>query len=160
MYIALKLYSEIPLRNTLASIQITKNENDNYLDMPKKGSAKVVIRKHKTSKKIGEKIIPLSRGLTTAIRKFLKYRGQLELEHDYLLSNKSGAKMSKPAFGKALQRVTGQILGKKIGSRLIRILAATDKADVLKEAAELSNKLMHSESGAQTKLYVRKNKKE
>ena len=156
MYIALKLYAEIPLRNTLASVQIEKNENANYLDMPKKGSAKLVIRKHKTSKQIGEKIIPVSRGRTTAIRKFLKYRAQLDLEHDFLLSNKSGKPLSKPAFGKALQRVTGDILGKKIGSRLIRVRAATASADVIKAAADLSNKLMHSESGKQTKLYVRK----
>jgi len=39
MYVALKLYSEVPLRNTLASIQVTKNKEDNYLDMPKRGAA-------------------------------------------------------------------------------------------------------------------------
>jgi hypothetical protein len=155
MYIALKLFAEVPLRNTAASLSVKENAGGNYIDLPKKGSASLVIRKHKASKKIGERVIKLSRGMTTALRKFLRYREPL-VKHDFLLSTRTGTKLSKPAFGKALHRVTKNLLNKAFGSRLIRVLAATEKAPVLTEAADLTHKMLHKSGGAQTKLYVRK----
>ena len=65
--------------------------------------------------------------------------------------------MTRSALGKALVRYTKSLTGKKgFGSRLIRILAATDKKDEIQAVAELSNKLLHSTSGKETKQYVRK----
>ena len=153
--LVLRMFTEAPLRNDFSTLKIKKSDSGNYIDIQKSGLAKLIIRKHKSSKQIGERTIKLSRGLTTAIRKFLKYRSQV-VDHDYLLSTKAGNKLSKPALGKGLHRFTKEILGKSFGSRLIRILAATDKKDILEQAAELTNNMLHKEGGKQTKQYVRK----
>ena len=58
-----------------------------------------------------------------AARKFLKYRDGL-VDHQFVLSSKKGEPLTKSALGKALHRVTKDILGKAFGSRIIRILAA------------------------------------
>ena len=64
--------------------------------------------------------------------------------------------MSKSTFGKGLQATTSKILGKKIGSRIIRILHASDKEnrEAIEKSSELTKKLLHT--AAQTKQYVRK----
>ena len=137
-------------------MKIKKSDSGNYIDIAKSGNAKLIIRQHKSSKQIGERTIKLTRGLTTQIRKFLKYRAQV-VDHDYFLSTKGGTPLSKAALGKALHRVTKDILGKSFGSRLIRILAATDKKDILEEAAKLTNNMLHAINSKQTKEYVRNN---
>ena len=156
MFIVLKLFAEIPFRNTFSTLELEKNDNNNYIDLPTKGKAKFVVRKHKSSKQIGERIVELSRAATMALRKFLKYREKV-VEHKFFLTSKTGGKMTRSALGKALVRYTKSLTGKRgFGSRLIRILAATDKKDEIQAVAELSNKLLHSTSGKQTKQYVRK----
>jgi hypothetical protein len=113
------------------------------------------MKHYKNSKQLGESEITLSRGATTALRKFLKFRGEV-VDHDWLFSGKSGRKLSRPALGKLLHRATKQLLGKAFGSRLIRVLAATDSRKAIEEVSELSKKMLHTT--AQTKQYVRKTK--
>ena len=156
MFMVLKLFAEIPFRNTFATLEIEKSNTNNYIDLPKKGNATFVVRKHKSSKQIGERSVKLSRAATMALRKFLKYRAEV-VDHSFFLTSKTGKKMSRAALGKALHRYTKSLTGKKgFGSRLIRVLAATDKSKEIEAVAELSNKLLHSTSGKQTKQYVRK----
>jgi hypothetical protein len=90
-----------------------------------------------------------------ALRKFLKYREKV-VDHKFFLSSKSGGKLSRAALGKALMRVTKELTGKSFASRLIRVLAATAQKKEIDAVAELSNKLLHSTSGKQTREYVRK----
>ena len=149
----LKLMSEVPLRNTAASLKI-KDSGANYIVVPKKGNGKLVFRQHKASKKIGTKEIPISRALTMAARKFLKYRAEI-VEHDNLLSSANGSPLTKSALGKALHRITSDLLGKAFGSRLIRILAARDNAEVLEKAKALSNAMLHGNE-QQTLQYAKK----
>jgi hypothetical protein len=156
MFIVLKLFAEIPFRNTFATLEVEKTDENNYIHFPKKGNASLVIRKHKSSKHIGEREVKLSRAATMALRKFLRYREKV-VDHKFFLSSKTGKKMSRPALGKALHRYLKTLTGKKgFGSRLIRILAATEKKDEIEAVSELSNKLLHSAGGKQTKQYVRK----
>jgi len=155
MYIALKMFAEAPMRNTFASLQIGEHPEGNYIETPKKGSFTLVIRKHKASKKIGERRVKLSRGMTTALRKFLRYREKTDVRHKFMFTGKLGKKLSKSAFGKALHRVTKEIIGKAFGSRIIRVLAATSEKESLDKIADLSNKMLHGKDGAQTKLYAR-----
>ena len=153
LFIILKLFSQIPFRNTFASFQVSKSDEGNYIQKPKKGNYKFIVRDHKTSKKLGTKEVELSRANTMALRKFLKYREEVGIEHKYLLSNKDGKKMSKATMGKAVHRVTGELLGKSFGSRLIRVLAASNSKKEIDKVAELSNTMLHSTK--QTKEYTR-----
>ena len=110
-------------------------------------------RNYKNVKQLGEKEVNLSRGLTTSVRKFLKYRDPL-VKHEWVFSTKKGGKLSRPALGKAVHTATKAILGKSFGSRMIRILHATDLAKEIEKVTELSNKLLHTTK--QTKQYIRK----
>ena len=154
IYMLFKLYSEIPFRNTFADLNL-EVKSKNYVRVPKKGRIVFEMKHYKNSKQLGESEITLSRGATTALRKFLKFRGEV-VDHDWLFSGKSGGKLSRPALGKLLHRATKQLLGKAFGSRLIRVLAATDSRKAIEEVSELSKKMLHTT--AQTKQYVRKTK--
>jgi len=152
IWLLLKLYSTIPFRNTFATLNL-KDKTKNYVRVPKKGSIVFEMKKFKNSKQLGEREVKLSRGATTALRKFLRYREGL-VDHDWLFSGKSGGKLSRAALGKMLFRVTKQLLGRAFGSRLIRVLFATDNQEEIKKVDEMSNKLLHTP--AQTRQYVRK----
>ena len=155
MFLVLKLFSEIPFRNLFASFSLKKSDG-NYIERPKKGNFKFIVQQHKASKKIGTREVGLSRASTMAMRRFLKYRAQVsEVKHDFLLSNKTGGKMSKGAMGKAVHRVTKELLGKAFGSRLIRVLAATELKPEIDKVAELGHKMLHSAGSKQTKQYTR-----
>ena len=155
IYLLLKLYGEVPFRNTWADFKISDEKGVNFVHVPKKGGIKLIVRAYKNVKQLGEKEITLSRGLTTSVRKFLKYRKPL-ISHDWLFSNQRGVKLSRAALGKAVHVATKAILGKSFGSRMIRLLHATSAAEEIKKVTELSNKLLHTTR--QTKQYVRKEK--
>ena len=152
-YIVLRMFSEIPMRNTYADLFISKKDNNNYIEVPKKGSVKLIIRSYKNSKQLGDKTIECSRGLTTQIKKFLNYRKDV-VDNNYFLNTLKGEKMSRAAMGKMLRRTTLKLTRKNIGSRLIRVLAATDMKDEIEKVSKLSNSLLHTNK--QTKQYVRK----
>ena len=152
-WLLLKLYSEVPFRNTFADLSLKDDKTRNYVRVPRKGRIVFEMRKYKNAKQLGTQEITLSRGGTTAVRKFIKYREGL-VDHDWLLSGKGGKKLSRPALGKMLHRATKQLLGKSFGSRLIRVLAATESRKAIEEVSELSKKMLHTT--AQTKQYTRK----
>lgn len=152
-WILLKLYSEVPFRNTFADLSLKDDNTRNFVRVPRKGRIVFVVRKFKNAKQLGTQEITLSRGGTTALRKFIKYREGL-VDHDWLFSGKGGTKLTRPALGKLLHRATKQLLGKSFGSRLIRVLAATESRKAIEEVSELSKKMLHTT--AQTKQYTRK----
>ena len=151
-FIVLKLFTELPFRNTFADLQVEKAAG-NYLDIPKKGSIKIILTRYKNVKQLGPKEFKLNRSNTTQLRKFLKYREGL-VDHKFLLSTKNGKRMTKSAMGKALHLVTKDLLGKSFGSRIIRVLAATESKAEIEKVADLSSKMLHTT--AQTKMYTRK----
>ena len=53
-----------------------------------------------------------------------------------------------------LIKTTSELMGKKVGMRIIRVLTATDNQKVLEQAKDLTNKLLHTSK--QTNQYVRK----
>ena len=150
-YLILKFYSELPVRNTFASLHVTGTK-ENHIVQPKKGNIKFVFTKFKNSDKLGPRTIALSRAASMALRRFLKYRKNL-VTHDFLLSTKRGEPLSKSAMGKALHVVTKAILGKAVGSRIFRVIHATEQREAITTAAELSKKMLHSEK--RTADYVR-----
>ena len=151
-WLLLKLYSEVPFRNTFADLNL-KDKTKNYVSVPKKGSITFEMRVYKNSKQLGERHIKLSRAATTQLRKFLKYREAL-VDHDWLFSNKRGGKLTRPALGKLLHRATKTLIGKRFGSRLIRVLAATESRKEIEKVSELSKKMLHTSK--QTRQYTRK----
>ena len=152
IYILFRLYSEIPFRNTFADLSLT-DKSKNFVRVPKKGPIVFEMRRYKNAKQLGEREIKLSRGATTQLRKFIKYREGL-VKHDWLFSGRSGEKLSRAALGKLLHRATKVLLNKSFGSRLIRVLAATENRKEIEAASSLSEKMLHTSK--QTRQYVRK----
>jgi hypothetical protein len=151
-WFVMRLATELPFRNDLPTINI-ETKSGNYLDKHKKGF-KIVMQNFKVSEKIGKREIVLSRAATTVVKRFLKYREKAGVEHDYLLSARNGSKMTKKGYSQMLIKTTSELMGKKVGMRLVRVLTATDNKDVLDKANELTNKLLHTSK--QTTQYVRK----
>jgi len=155
LFIILKLFSEVPFRNLFPSFSLKKGDG-NYIARPKKGNWSFVVNEHKTAKKQGPLEVKLSRASTMSLRKFLAYRGDVPgVSHDYLLSNKTGTKMSKATMGKAVHRVTKELLGKSFGSRLIRILASTELKPEIDKVEALRKKMLHAPGSKETKGYTR-----
>ena len=155
LFVILKLFSEVPFRNLFPTFSLNKTDG-NYIARPKKGNWSFVVQKYKTSKTQGPKEVKLSRANTMALRKFLAYREKVpDVKHDYLLSTKSGSIMSKSTMGKAVHRVTKELLGKSFGSRLIRVLASTALKTEIDKVEDLRKKMLHAPGSKQTKQYTR-----
>ena len=155
LFVILKLFSEIPFRNLFPTFKLNKSSG-NYIARPKKGNWSFVVNEHKTIKKQGPLTVKLSRASTMSLRKFLAYRGKVpEVKHDFLLSNKTGTKMSKATMGKAVHRVTKELIGKAFGSRLIRVLASTELKPEIDKVEELRKKMLHAVGSKETKAYTR-----
>ena len=153
-FLSLKLMStSTPVRNDLPTLDV-KSETGNHLKR-NKNSFTVVLTDFKNSDKLGAREIKLSRSNNIELNKFLKYRDKLDLDHTKLFSLRSGKPMTKSAFSQGLIKLTNRILDKKIGSRLLRVMFATSKKDVLKEAAEISKSMLHAKGGKQTRQYVK-----
>ena len=154
LFLSLKLLStNTPFRNDLPSINIEK-ETGNYLE--KTGNVyKITMTKFKNSAKLGPKVITLNRANSMEMKKFLRYRDAL-VDHDFLFSLKNGKPMSKSAFSQGLLKLTSNLLNKKIGTRLIRVMFATHNKALLEKADKVSNDMLHSKSGRQTRKYIRK----
>ena len=152
-YIVLRLFSEVPFRNGFADLSVKKKKDNNYIEVPRKGGIKFLIRNYKNSKVDDEKEIVLSRGLSTQLKKFLKFRDQV-VDNEWFLNTIKKTKLSRSALGKMVIRTTKKLLNKKIGSRIIRLLAATSHKSEIDKLKKLSNSMLHSQK--QTSEYVRK----
>ena len=151
-YLILRFYSEVALRNTLADVEISSGENH---ISKKKGVFTLKLTKFKVSEKVGPVQITLSRALTTAISKYIKYRKQFDLDHKFLLVNASGKKLSRKALGIILQKLSKKYTGKAVGSRMVRIFKATENKAVLDKAMKISKEMLHKDL-KQTASYARK----
>lgn len=152
-FIVLKLFTELPFRNTFADMKVKESKEGNYIEVPKKGSIVFHMKQYKNAKQLGEKELKLGRANTTQLRKFLKYREQV-VDHDFLLSTRTGSRMTRATLGKSLHKITKKLLGKAFGSRLIRVLAATDSKKEIDKATDIADKMLHSSK--QSKQYTRK----
>jgi hypothetical protein len=155
LFLALKLMStNTPFRNDLPGINVEKEGKGNYL-AKNKGGYKIVMTKFKNSSQVGPKEVVLNRANSMEMKRFLKYRDAL-IDHEFLFSLKSGKPMTKSAFGQALIKLTSNLLNKKVGSRLIRVMFASENTELLSKAADVSNKMLHAKNSRQTRQYIRK----
>lgn len=151
-WVVLRLITELPFRNDLPTINVY-SKKDNYLDKHGKNGLKIVMQKFKVSEKIGKREIILSRGATQVVKRFLKYRSRAGIDHDFLLSARNGDQMTKKGYSQMLIKLTSELLGKKVGSRIIRVLTVTENRDALVKSNNLTNKLLHT--AKQTQQYIR-----
>lgn len=151
-YIILKFYSQVALRNDLAEVQIGSGAN--HLTKSK-GVYTLHLSKFKVSEKVGAVDIVLSKALSTAISKYVKFRAQVKPDHNFLLINARGGKLSKKALGVLLQKLTKKYTGKSFGTRLIRVLKATEHKNVLDAALKISKEMLHKDI-KMTASYARK----
>ena len=152
-YIILRFYSEVAMRNDLASIMLKKGDG-NYLTRSK-GKYTIHMKQFKTAKSMGDTEITLGKGISKALYDYIKYRNSVDgIDHDYVLSNQKGKHLTKAAMGKILTKLTSDLLDKKIGSRIIRVLKATTYKDQIDAANKLATEMMHSSKTQ--KEYTRK----
>ena len=153
-YLILRFYSEIQLRNDLATVELSSKDKNNYLKKVKGGRYDLIMRSFKSSDKIGERKIEISKALSKVLSEYIKFRNRVGLDHNRLLSNSTGDTLSKAALGKILRKLTKEFLNKGIGTRMLRIFNASRNAKILRKAEEISNNLLHT--AAQSREYIRK----
>jgi hypothetical protein len=150
----MRLFVEIPFRNDFVTFRVDgTHKTENYIVYKKKKKAVFVVQQYKNSDKLGTRRVEISVALTKALKHFLHFRQPL-VSHPYLFSTNDGKPLSKPAFSKAFHKIMDQESGKKFGSRIVRILHATENADIIEKSNELTNKLLHTSS--QTKQYIKR----
>ena len=154
LYLSLRLFVELPFRNDFPSFHISGDQN-NYIIWEKKSQAEFVIQNYKNSDQLGPRRVTISKGLTKTLKQFLKYRETVVKTHDYLLSTIKGEPMSRQAFSKSIHSITKKLTGKSFSSRILRVMHATDNADIIEKSAQLTNKMLHT--AKQTKQYIRAN---
>lgn len=152
LYISMRLFVELPFRNDFPTFNVNEKKI-NYIVWKKKPKAKFVVQDFKNSDKLGPREVEISKSLTKALKQFLKYRARV-VEHDFLLTNMRGEPLSKAAFSKAIHGITKKLSGKSFGSRILRIIHATESSEIIEKSNALTNKLLHSSS--QTQQYVKK----
>ena len=152
--IIVSLYYDFPLRLDYADLHID-SEEDNYI---KKSSRKprgyfIKLTDFKTSKSLGKQTFKLNRNNQRLLNKFVPQVKRLT-KHGFLLTNKSGNKMTKQVLSKQLQHTTRKRLGRTFSVQLLRILYAMKNRGVIESAKEVSRKLLHSQE--QSLLYSKK----
>ena len=152
-WFVLRLVTELPFRNDLPTVNV-KAKTGNYLDKVGKTGLKIVMQRFKNSDKIGTRTVKLSRGAASAVKKFLKYRAKSGVTHDFLLSSWKGEPMTKKGYSQMLLNTTEELLDKRVGSRMIRVLFATENKQTIEQSAKVTNDLLHT--APQTRQYVRK----
>ena len=155
-----QLFKAIPLRLTYADIHIvdtpdSKKENIIYKSKKGKSIYKLRIRNHKTKKFRGELKHDIPRSISQYLNKFIAASKKLN-DHDYLLSNLNGSRMTKSGLSKYLTRESAKFFGNAgFSAGMIRVLFATENRRVLEQQNKVSEKLGHN--NAKTSLeYTRK----
>ena len=146
-YLIFLLYDANPWRNDPATFQVGQNDNGNRI-FRKKGSRNwtVLMRQHKTSKSLGTVEIVLSTAISRKLSKVIPFLMK-NRKGDKLLYTSKGQPMSRSALSKLLLRTTDSILGKKFGSRQLRVMFASSQeaVEVREKAEEQAKRMLHSQ---------------
>ena len=124
----------------------------NYL-INEKGKLTMVMNEYKTSKKYGEKNIPVDKDIEKLIRSYIKSLGIKN--GDVLFTSSTGKELSRNALSQLLTKTSKKHLGKSISTTMMRKIVVSDKfGDVKKEQAELASIMMHDVQ-TQNLVYVK-----
>ena len=156
--VILSLYSELPLRLDFATLKLERGDSNSIFKSKRKPTGWTIeLKEFKTVSSMGPKKFRLSQGNQRLLNKFVPAVKKIT-EHGYLLTNKSGGKMSKQVLSKTLMRITKHRIGKAFSSQLIRILYAMSNRGVIESAKEVNEKLLHS--AKQSLQYAKKEEEE
>ena len=140
----ISLYHDIPLRLDYASLRLGKREgNCMYKNTKKPRGWHIQLKEYKTAKTMGTRTFKLNVANQRLLNLFIPAVQKLT-EHGFLLTNKTGGKMSRQVLSKTLMRITQKHIGKRFSSQLLRILFAMKSRDIIESAKEVSDKLLHS----------------
>ena len=113
----------------------------------------MVMNEYKTSKKYGEKNIPVDKDIEKLIRSYIKSLGIKN--GDVLFTSSTGKELSRNALSQLLTKTSKKHLGKSISTTMMRKIVVSDKfGDVKKEQAELASIMMHDVQ-TQNLVYVK-----
>lgn len=150
----ISLYHNLPLRLDYATLQVGKNEkNCIFKNMAKPRGWHIQLTDFKTDKSLGKQTFKPNQANQRLLNKFIPALKRLT-DHDHLLTNQSGGKMSRQVLSKRLIAITKKRIGKGFSVQFLRILYAMKNRAVLETAREVSKKLMHSQE--QSLLYSKK----
>ena len=148
------LYHNIPMRLDYATLKVgEKSGNAIFKSTKKPRGWHVTLTDFKTEKSLGPQKFKPNVVNQRLLNKFIPATERLT-DHGFLLSNRSGKKMSKQVLSKRLMKITKARIGKGFGVQFMRILYAMQNRKVLETAKEVAQKLMHNQS--QSILYSKK----
>ena len=152
--VIVSLYYDFPLRLDYADLK-TDVDKGNYIRKRKKKPRGWLINldDYKTSKSMGTQQFKPNRANQRLLNKFMPQVARLT-EHNYLLTNAAGNKMTKQVLSKNLQTTFRKRVGKTFSVQLIRVLYAMKNRGVIESAKEVSRKLLHSTE--QSLMYAKK----
>ena len=156
-YVIMRLYSLHALRLDWADVKLSKpdKEQTNFLYKDSRKGWQLIMRKYKTAKVMGQQNIKLSRAASLVLTMFVPIVKD-KTTHGYLLSTKSGKKLSRKGLSNLLSRTTEKYIGKRISAQIIRVLKATKYKKQTEEAAEIAQEMLHSKE--QHLQYTKKEK--
>jgi hypothetical protein len=145
-------YSKYALRGDLADLRILQPWGPNYLKPGARGTYKMYVGEHKTSRAHGAIELELTGAVADALRTFLPQTRRLK-KHGFLLSTlRTGQRLQRPDMLKLIRKVMRERLGKNIGVQLIRVLKVSSKQKEIDAAKELQLELGHS--GTMQRRYI------
>ena len=156
----LKLMRALPIRNELASVdivyktQLKDHPTGNVCVLTKrkcKTKPYLLIRDHKTSKKVGDKKIVLDDYLEDLIRDYLTW----SKNPAYLISKYTGDKFNSNSFSIFLTTIFKKNLGKNISSQMLRKIILTDKYSTIKDQMQQDAAIYGHSVDVQQNIYVK-----
>ena len=143
----LKLYSEHALRLDWADVKLMKPPKDtsekwNYVYKDARKGWQLTLRRYKTEKFMGEQTLKISRPAAMALTMFVPKVKNIT-DHGFLLSTKTGKKLSRTGLSLFLSRLTQKYVGKKLSAQIIRVLKATKYKAETEKSAEIAKEMLH-----------------
>ena len=156
-YVLCKMYESFPLRNDYHDMRVVSKRDlkhatvgNNYL-LRSGHDMTLILNEYKTSKKYGEKRIEITGTLRNILRDYLKKNKTGWL----FIDEKTDSPLSSNQITRRLQRITGERLGKKVGSTMLRHSYLSDKYAETQEEMKKDSDIM-GHSLATQKMYIKK----
>ena len=159
-YLILSLYTEQPPRRNqdYLDMYVSKKKADalpkdkNYLLMEGNTPKSFVFNRYKTARKYGTQVQDIPESLAQVISHFMKYHPTTKTTEYKLLVNYDGSPINAP---NAITRTLNRIMGKKIGSSMLRHIYLSSKYGVeIQEMKADAQAMGHTIQEAQ-KTYIK-----
>lgn len=160
IYTFLRTY---PLRLDLAGMEfITKTmynklseddkKNTNYL-VNEKNKLTAILNEYKTSKKYGEKKIPIDKSVEKVLRMYIKLTGKKP--GDVLFVSSTGKPISRNSLTQLLMKTSKKYLNKSISTTMMRKIVLSDKFGELKKEQEKMAEITGHDVGTMNNVYIK-----